>query len=354
MADWLASMQQSYEFYAVDPVTWLDRERLMNVKSCKIERDIDAETLGSASISMTELIGELYIRVYLVTIQNGIRERHPLGTFLIQTPTSSFDGKIRDVNVDAYTPLLELKEKIPPLGYSVLKGEKIIDRAYRVARENVRAPVVHTLMTSTATLYTDFVANVDDTWLRFLTDLIANAECKFDLDPMGNIMFAPIQETASLQPVWTYNDDNSSILLPSLNMTHDLYNVPNVVEVIYSDDNNNLYAKVVNDDPDSPTSTVNRGREIVYRVTDPSRVGIPTEKYIYEYAERLLKELSSVDYTITYTHGYCPVRIGDCVRLNYTRAGLQGIKAKVISQTIDCVAGCKVTETAVFTAKLWR
>ena len=30
------------------------------------------------------------------------------------------------------------------------------------------------------------------------------------------------------------------------------------------------------------------------------------------------------------------------------------IKAKVISQSIECVPGCPVTEKAVFTTKLWR
>ena len=64
--------------------------------------------------------------------------------------------------------------------------------------------------------------------------------------------------------------------------------------------------------------------------------------------------MSTLEYTITYKHGYCPVRLGDCVRLNYKRAGLNGVKAKVISQTIDCVPGCPVTEKAVFTAELWR
>ena len=75
---------------------------------------------------------------------------------------------------------------------------------------------------------------------------------------------------------------------------------------------------------------------------------------LIEYAERLLEELSSIEYTVTYTHGYCPVRVGDCVRLNYTRAGLKNIKAKVISQSIECTPDCPVTEKAIFTTKLWR
>ena len=115
MADWLASMQQTFEYYIVDPGTWKDTKRLDNVKSCSISRDSDSETLGSATIDVTDSLGECYIRVYLITIQNGIKEKHPLGTFLVQTPSSSFDGKIRSVSMDAYTPLLELKENPPPL-----------------------------------------------------------------------------------------------------------------------------------------------------------------------------------------------------------------------------------------------
>ena len=110
----------------------------------------------------------------------------------------------------------------------------------------------------------------------------------------------------------------------------------------------------MNDDPNSPISTVNRGREITHRDSNPAIVGIPNEGQIHEYAQNLLKELSTLEYSVTYTHGYCPVRLGDCVRLNYERAGLNGIKAKVVSQSISCEPGCPVTEKAVFTNKLWR
>lgn len=523
MPDWTSSMQQTFEYYRVDPGTWKDVEKLNNIKSSSITRDADTETLESATIDITESVGECYIRVYLITIQNGLKEKHPLGTFLVQTPSSSFNGKIRNVSMDAYSPLLELKEKKPPLGYSILKNESIMDNAYRITRENVTAPVisnkpteiigrnllassylksgttkelvlstwasiiithdnlvkmieegqtytfsydaeliartdcptiynnaygfifysskqaksydsfygspkitnigdkssnvftftakskvpgtspnypddmcvlVHTHRYTTnggspvghdtirfsnlkiekgdkATkwspapedsiladppddpLYTDFVSNTDDTWLTFLIDLVANAKYEFSLDEMGRVLFSPKQDTASLQPVWTYDDSNSSILYPELNMDHDLYGIPNVVEVIYSNGSNNYYAKVVNDDVNSPISTVNRGREILYRVTDPDLAGTPTNNQVQEYAENLLKELSCLEYSITYTHAYCPVKIGDCIRLNYSRAGLTDIKAKVVSQTIKCEPGCPVTEKAVFTTKLW-
>ena len=351
MVNWFESMQQTFEYYLVDPTTWKDTKQLNNVKSCTIDRDYETATLGSATIDVTESTGECYVRVYLITIQNGVRERHPLGTFLVQTPSTSFDGKIKDISLDVYTPLLELRENPPPIGYSILKGENIMDWAYRLVREKARAPVVKA--SSDETLYYDFVANTDDTWLTYLTDLIANAKFEFGLDELSRILFLPKQDTASLQPVVTFDDGNSSILYPDFSMSHDLYGIPNVVEVIYSSDKANYYSRIVNDDPNSPISTVNRGREITHRVTNPELSGIPAQGQIDEYAKQLLRELSTLEYTVTYKHGYYPVRLGDCVRLNYERAEIKNVKAKVISQSIKCEPGCPVTEKAVFTEKLW-
>jgi hypothetical protein len=352
MPDWTKSMQQTYEYYTVDPNTWKDVKLLNNVKTSSISRDAEADTLGSATIDVTESLGECYIRTYLITIQNGVTEKHPLGTHLVQTPSSSFDGKIRSVSMDAYTPLLELKENPPPLGYSILKNENIMENAYRLVAENTRAPVMP--VKCDEKLYDHFVANSEDTWMSFTRDLIANAKYEFNLDELGRILFAPKQDTASLQPVWTFDDSNSSILYPDLDLDHDLYGIPNVVEVVYSNGADHFNARVVNDDENSPISTVNRGREIVFRDTSPSLSGNSTEEQIKEYADRLLRNLSTLEYTVGFTHAYCPVRIGDCVRLNYSRAGLMDVKAKVISQNIKCVPGCPVSAKAVFTKKLWR
>ena len=352
MPDWTKTMQQTFEYYVVDPGTWKETKKIDCVLSSSVSRDSTLETLGSASITVSESIGECYIRIYLVTIQNGVKERHSLGTFLVQTPSYSFDGKIKNITLDAYTPLLELKENPTPLGYSILKGENVLETAYRIVREQVRAPVIKTQ--NDETLNSNFVANLNDTWIIFVRDLIANANYSLALDDVGRILFMPNQDTMSLQPIWTYDDSNSSILYPELTVDRDLYGIPNVVEVIYSNGTEYYYGRAVNDDPSSLISTINRGREITHRESNPSLLGNPNQKRIQEYAENLLKELSSLEYTITYTHGYCPVRIGDCVRLNYRRAGINGVKAKVISQNIKCEPGCPVTEKAVFTTELWR
>lgn len=348
--DWHASMQQTFEYYLVDPATWRDTRLLDNITSCSISRDLEAATLGSATIDITESIGEAYVRVYLVTIQNGVRERHPLGTYLIQTPSSSFDGKVRTVSMDAYTPLLELKDTQPPIGYYLGKNENILKHVYTLSQAHARAPVVKPSHESV--FYEDFVADPNDTWLSYLSDAMADANYEYGLDEQGRILFMPKQDAASLQPIWTFDDSNSSILYPDFDMEHDLFDVPNVVEIVYSTAGESYYAKVVNDDPNSPTSIVNRGREIVYRESNPS-LDNPSDEHINDYAKQLLRDMSTLEYSVSYTHGYCPVRLGDCVRLNYERAGLVGVKAKVVSQSIKCEPGCPVSEKAVFTTKLW-
>ena len=365
MPDWTKSMEQSFEYYTVEPTTLADVKRLDTVKSATFSRDSSLETLGSATVDVTDSFGESYIRGYLKTTQEGVTEKFPLGTVLSQTPSSTFNGKVFDVSMDCYTPLIELKENKPPLGYTVRKGTRIMDAAYDIVSKNARVPVnkVEPIygknqngeeIDLSPKLQYDFVANVDETWLSFVTSLIANANYELGLGERGNILFLPKQKLESLQPVWEFNDDNSSILYSEITVNHDLYGIPNAVEVVYSYGADYKEATAVNNDPNSPTSTVSRGRLITYRDRDPSLRGYVTQKQLDEYAERLLKELSTLEYTVSYKHAYCPVRLGDCVRLNYARAGIKNIKAKVISQSIKAEPGCCVSEKAVFTSKLWR
>lgn len=351
--DWTKSMIQTYEFYEIDPGTWKNKRKLDNVLEFSISRDSSAETLGSATIDCTENLGELYVRAYMTPVQNGIKYNIPLGTYIAQTPSESFDGRATSISLDAYSPFLELKDTRPPLGFTVSKNVNIMETAVRLCREHMRAPVIPPVEDASKTLFDDFVANTDDTWLTFLIDLIANANFEFGLDELGQVIFEPIKDTASMQPVWVYDDSNSSILYPDISVERDLYGIPNVVEVVFSSDGRSLYSKVVNDDKNSPISTVNRGREIHYRDTSPSISGNPTQGMLDEYAEKLLRNLSTLEYTVSYKHGYSPARIGDCVRLNYKRAGINNVKAKIISQSFSCETGCSVTEKAVYTNKLW-
>lgn len=352
MANWSASMLQTFEFYKVDPVTWGDIEPLHEIISAEITRDGSSAILQNASFESTEDLGECYIRIYLKITQYGFEERIPLGTFLVQTPSSSFDGKNKTVKMEAYSPLLELKDSLPQLGYTIMQGDNIMDIVSSLCEGACRAPVI--AAKSPVAMYRHYTADGTENLLDFINGVMSFAKFKFDLDEYSRVLFAPIVSMNALQPVYTFTDDNSSILLPDVTLERDLYGVPNAVEVIYSNGGRYLYKKIVNDNPNSPISTVNRGREIVFRDTNPSFSAVPTEEVITDYAENLLDSKSTIACSITYSHGYCPVRVGDAVRLNYEKAGLINVKAQVVSQTIQCETGCIVSETAAYTQNLWR
>lgn len=354
MPDWTRSMKQTYSFYIVDPNTWKDKEKADLIESCTITRDLEADTLGSATIQSDMDFSDKYIRTYLETEQDGIKEKTCLGTHIFQSPSMNYRATRRSSSQDGYTPLIELSENFPPYGYSLRKGDNILTIAKTLITEHGRAPVVETI--ANETLYDNFISNTSDTWLTFLNDLIRNADYHLGLDPDGTILFEKNQATDALTPIWMFNDDNSSILYPDVSVTRDLYGVPNSVEVVYSSTDQvvPLVAYAINDSPSSLVSTVNRGRLVTYRDTSPDVVEGINQQQLDEYAKNRLKEMSSLEYTVTYKHGYCPVRLGDCVMLNYKQAGLNNVKAKVIRQTINCESGCTVEETSVFSKQLWE
>lgn len=354
MIDWTKSMQQTFEFYVVDPATWHDIEKLTKVKSCTITRDSSLDTLGSATLDADEDLNGKYVRVYLIATQNGETEKVPLGTHLYQSPSTVFDGKRHSISHDGYTPLIELKEKPMPIGYQARKNVNIVSLAQTILEDgSIRAPIV--AGSSNKTLSGDFLADISDTRLTFISDLLYNANYTLGLDELGKVLFMPDKELAAMAPVWTFNDDNSSILYPDLTITRDIFGIPNKIEVVYSESGSNpIVSSFSNTDPKSIVSYQQRGRWIIHRETDPDIAPGANQAQLDEYAFKKLRELSTIDYQISYKHGYCPVRLGDCIRLNYRRAEFYNENAKVIRQVIHCEEGCQVEETAILTEHLWE
>ena len=345
MTDWTRGMEQTYEFWLVNRDSWSDTEQLRSVVSATVVRDANEETLGHAMLEMSDMIGEEYVRIYLVA--DGKREC--LGTFLVQTPGSSFDGKAETVSVDCYTPLLELSSDMPPFGYYISAESNIADTIYNIVCAHAHAPMIYA--PDAKVLYEPFVADPTETWLSFASALASRLNSEIALDALGRIYLSPLRDTPSMQPTYTFTDDNSSILLPDISDDNDLYGIPNVCEVIYSTKNSVIIGRAVNDDPSSPISTVSRGRKVLYRETNP-QIENPTQETVDAYALQSLRNRSVREHIITFSHGYCGVKLGDCVRLRYRRAGLDA-KARITSQSIECSTGCIVTATAIYTEAMW-
>lgn len=352
MADWTSSYGVSFEFWEVDRDTFRDVRQLYGVEECEITRDSDDPTLGDATMTVDEIVDEeTYIRVYLVAEQppaSGRRERVCLGTFLAQVSELSMDGKVVSRPLELNTPLKELDDDQPPDGYTVRKGSDAIKAATRVfSRYHVH---LHPCTASIA-MPRDVTANDSDTWLTFGRAILEAVDMEPTLDPQGYVGFAPVKDAAALAPVWRYEDDALSIIEPDANVKMDWHNVPNVVEVVVSTSTSVVKATCTNSDPASPVSTARRGRVKRTRVSNPE--GVATQEQANAYAARELKKLSCAEREVTYRHGYCPVRLGDCISFAYTAHGFE-TKAKVVRQVIRCRTDFEVEETARYTETLWN
>ena len=350
MPDWTRGFErQTYEFFEVDPATWRDLRPLRLVRSCRITRDADSELLESARFEVDEDVpGEAYWRAYMTWRQGSSSGRECMGTFLSQTPKASYDGKAITRSVDAYSPLVEASDRMPPVGRTFRAGATALGSAVALLSAHMRAPVV-SMGVGTA-LTQPWTCSAKSSALEAACDLLAVEGMHLDVLPDGRVSLAPDASPAALSPAWTYDDGNSSILLPDVTEEYDWYGVPNVVEVVWSSGSRTLVGKAVNDG-ENPLSVASRGREVLHRETSPTLPDDPTQDDADMEAARLLAELSSVERTVTYEHGYCPVRIGDSVLLDYSRHGLRA-RARVTKQEIVLETGCIVRETATYTESL--
>lgn len=346
MIDWRESMAQSYEYCEVDPLTWQDARILGTVSSAELTFDADSDTGGSASFEMDEDPGEVYIRVYLVAEQGGETERHPLGTFLAQTARQTQEGARVYYEVDAYTPLIELSEDLPPIGHCAPSGQVIMDVIADDCASHCRAPV--SAGASGSILDAPWCAEPQESWLDFLASMAAKGGLSMRPDPMGRIVLAPARLPSAMAPVFDVRDDECSIVQPDARVTRDVYEIPNRVEVVHSTNSGCHFASAENDHPDSPLSTAARGRRVTHRETSPSvpsgLYGEELSRWLDSEARRILAEKGSFEREMTYTRGFVPgVGVGDCVQLDLASVGVRG-RAIVASQSISCETGCQVVE----------
>ena len=352
MIDWTAGMRQWYEFWKVSPVSWTDIELLDNVSGASITRDLTNASLGSASYSLTDFSGEFYIRAYLCVEQNNETDKICLGTHLVQSPSTSYNGKYATVDAKAYTPLIELKENYPPMFYTIPKGTELVNWIYNAVSDNSRIQVRRDAAFEKVSKY-DYIANTSDTWLDFIVSIMNQNEISYGITPEGTFYIYESYKYDRSPSVYEFRTDDNSIILPNITYSQDVFEIPNVVEVYTSNSKGYNCVRIANNSG-SATSVAQRGREIVYRETSPSITGIPSDEEIVNYANSLMESLSTIKVELSFSHGFIPgVNIGDTVLIDYPDAGIMSQKARIASQDLDLQQGLIVSSTALFEKKFW-
>lgn len=326
--DWSKGFSASYIAMQVNPKTWEDEGEIL-ITGGKIDRDIESALIESANIETTEDLGELWIRLYLVAKQGESAERVPLFTGLTSSPTRNLEGYNPSFSVDCFSVLTPCADRMLPRGWFAPKdgdGAEIIADLLSISGAEVET------VKGGGTLTGAIVAESGETYLS-MAHKVANAiGWQIRIDGRGKLHVEPFPSDTQAS-----FDMDFDVIQPGIKDTRDWYSCPNVLRVTFES-----YAAIArDDDPESPLSTVNRGREIWAEESAQLSSSAP----LAAYAQQRLKELQSPAREITYTRRFMPdLRPGDVVSINYPEARIDGT-FRIKSQSIELGYGADTEET---------
>lgn len=327
----------SAEYYIsfVDIPTWSDMERI-EITGGSINRS-DSELMQSADIDCVNYsyTDERLIRVWLNISQNGDNGHIPLFTGWGSSPGRNIKGYYETNTLQCYSVLKPAQDiLLPPGWYAPVDADS--ENLIRELLKPTHAPVNFSAVPPK--LQSALIAEENETNLSMAEAIAYAVGYQMKIEGDGRIDFTPMPKTVDdFEPVASFDSRLNDILEPSLTVTHDWYNCPNVFRAIVD----GVSAVARDDDPNSIFSTVSRGREIWAQETS---CDLNEDESINEYATRRLKELQKTYRTISYDRRFMPnIYPSDCVELNYPAQDIRGLFL-VTSQTITLGYNAKTSE----------
>lgn len=246
----------------------------------------------------------------------------PQGIFLLSSPTRKDETHkvIRDVEAFG--------------GLVILRDDKLETRTIISAGTLYYEAVVNILLSAGITQYnieySDAVLQRDIEFEAGKEKLFAINELLRQInytpiydDVNGIFVSAPYRSPAVRSAEYTYKNDEMSVTYQGMEEELDLFNVPNKWVVISSNaEQEPLASSYTNDNPDSPTSTVSRGRTIVdfREVSD-----IADQVTLDAYTQRIAFEASQVYGRISFETALMPFHdYSDVIQVDYSPLGING------------------------------
>ena len=323
MIDWSKGYSSNYYISVLDPVTWRDTDRLELI-SGSVSRSIDGlRESASIECSIGEKKVEKWVRVWRNTNQKGERSHDAIFTGLATTPKEKIEGIIKNDSYECYSVLKPAEDVDLSRGWYATPGAVGSDLINQLLTSSTPAPVV--CAEDSPTLEDYIIAEDGETNLSMIDKILSAINWRLRIDGEGTIYVGPYES----EPVAVFDPYELDILEPTISIEADWFSAPNVFCAISE---SGITATAVDEDPDSPLSTVNRKREVW--MTE-SGVNLASNETIEQYASRRLEEEQRVEKTAEYTRRYVPnVFPGDVVLLHYPEQGLNG-KFMVWSQSVD-------------------
>lgn len=331
--DWSKGFSASYRMTVVDPTTWRDTETI-NITEGSIKRET-SNLMESADVTCLNYPqrAERWVRIWLDAQQGASSEHVPLFTGLAVSPDRELQGTIEKNPIECYSVLKPAEDILlergwyAPVGFN---GASLVKQLLSVGP----APIVQEDFSPS--LASSIIAEDKETCLTMAQKILQSINWRLKISGNGTITICPKPQ----ERIATFDSIEMDIIEPEVKVSYDWYSCPNVFRAIEDD----LVGIARDDSPDSPLSTVNRGREIWAQDTN---CDLSDNETVAEYALRRLKEEQTKELTVSYSRRFVPEIVPfDIVGLHLPAQNIEG-GFIVQSQTITLGYGAKVSEEVV-------
>jgi len=304
-----AASQRMYFRYALLDSSNNLKQLLDTVESGSIAYDTVQQIKRTAKFTMQDdgsinFISDRIQPFALLQMTDGAFAQFPLGVFLLSTPPRQTDPSLVVTrSVDAYDLLQILVDDKVADRYTVTAGTRYTDAITTLLQSAGFTQMNITSDPRTLPTTLDWkIGTAKLTIIDALTTPINYRQLWVDENgiPIGQPYLVPDQRA----PEYTYQDDANSVTFPQVNQALDLFSVPNKwVCVVTETDRAVITSQYTNSNPDSPTSTVNRGRTIVKYVTASNA---PDQASNDTYAQQMAYKDSQVYETVNFSTAIMP------------------------------------------------
>lgn len=316
---WNKGYKARYYAMTVNPKTWADNNERVEIIDGSIDRE-STGLRGSAEItSDAEGYNERLIRIYIDAVQNSDVSHDPIFTGYAVSPTLDVEGTITRQKYDCYSVLKPADDILLERGWFAPIGANS-GSLIRSILDVTHAPL--TIEGEPGSLENYIVAEDNETRLTMVDKILRIMGLDLIVTGAGELILRPKKTNADV----VFDPATNDIVEPSFSITHDWYEVPNVLRVIMDD-----VSAIARDDSEASVySTVNRGREIWSQENSPA---LATGDTLADFASRRLKELQMVGTKANYTRRFLSdINVCDVVRLRYELlSGLYRITEQKIS-----------------------
>lgn len=344
-----------YRFMRVSRATGDETEVIRCLKGGSITRNDDTRIKESAEASLVESydFGPDLVRVHMsVRTVSGATMDAALGTFLPVVPSVDISGARHTHSLKMYGRLQELLDDKFSRPYTVEPGSDAVAVAAKICTDAGLEVIAEgsDYRTTNVRYYgvgaSQSNSETDDSKLGAVNDLLDLAGFRSaHTDAMGRVVLERYRDPADIQTSWDFSEGPSARFEMDMSEEYDYTSAANHVVVRYGGDGDTeaIVAEAWDTDPNSPLSTVSRGRTITraYSYTDlpEGKTDADRRDYASKRAATLLKTAQSVIRRVTMTTAYTPTGINDTVNIEYPTGGVSG-KFQIRTQRLSLLGGC--------------